>query len=85
MIESVKQIKTMKAIDLPHTFDILVGATEYPFELEQVDAHYVYMRSTSTDETVYIPRDAEVTILIPDTLDNAKWDLSLALMQDGLL
>ena len=85
MIESVKRIATMKASDLPPTFDVQVGLFAYPMELESMDAHYVYMRSTDTDETIYIPRDEMITILIPDTWDNAKWDISLALMTDGVL
>lgn len=85
MINSVKQIQTMKAIDLPHTFDVLVGQTSYPFELESADAHYVYMRSTDTDETIYIPRDEMITVLIPDTLENAALDIEMDLMQQGLL
>ena len=85
MIQSIKQIVTLKAEMLPPTFDILVGATEYPFELESMDSHYVYMLSTSTDEIVNIPRDEMITILVPDTWDNAKWDISLALMNEGIL
>lgn len=85
MIESIKEIRTMKACDLPPTFDILVGTTEYPFEIESMDSHYVYMISTSTDEIVNIPRDEMITILVPDTWENAKWDISLALMNDGIL
>jgi hypothetical protein len=85
MIDSVKQIVTLKASDLPPTFDIRIGAMEYPFELESMDAHFVYMRSTSTDETVNIPRDEMITILIPDTWENAKWDIALGLMQEGVL
>lgn len=85
MIQSIKQIVTIKAEMLPPTFDILVGATEYPFELESMDAHYVYMISTSTDEVVNIPRNEMITILVPDTWDNAKWDISLALMNEGIL
>lgn len=85
MIESVKQIATMKASDLPPTFDVQVGLFTYPMEIEGMDMHFVYMRSTDTDETIYIPRDEMITILIPDTWDNAKWDISLALMTDGVL
>jgi hypothetical protein len=85
MIDSVKQIVTVKAEMLPPTFDILVGATEYPFELESMDSHFVYMVSTSTNEVVNIPRDEMVTILVPDTWDNSKWDIGLSLMNQGIL
>lgn len=85
MIESVKQIATMKASDLPPTFDVQVGLFSYPMELESMDAQYVYIRSTDTDETIYIPRDEMITILIPDTWENAKWDISLGLMTEGVL
>ena len=85
MIESVKQIKTMKASDLPPTFDIQVGLFCYPMEVESMDATYVYMRSTDTDETIYIPRDEEIAILVPDTWDNAALDIELDLMQKGVI
>lgn len=83
MIESVKQIATMKAIDLPPTFDIRIGNQEFAMEVDSVDATYVYLRHG--DEIIYIPRDEMMTVLIPDTWDNAKWDISLALMQQGAL
>jgi hypothetical protein len=85
MIESVKQIQTMKACDLPHTFDILVGQTVYPFEIVDADNHFMYLRDIKGNEIVNVPNDYMMTVLIPDTLDNAKWDISLSLMQDGLL
>lgn len=85
MIDSIKHIQTVKASDLPPTFDVQVGLFTYPMELERMDAQYVYVRSTDTDETIYIPRDEMVTILVPDTWENAKWDISFALMQQGAL
>ena len=85
MITSVKQIKTMKAIDLPPTFDVQIGTFAYPMEVESVDANYVYMRSTDTNETVFIPCDEMITILVPDTWDNAALDIELDLMQKGLI
>jgi hypothetical protein len=85
MIETVKQIKTMKAVDLPPTFDVQIGTFAYPMEIERMDAHYVYMRSTDTDETIYIPKDEEITILVPDTWENAALDIEFDLMQQGLL
>ena len=85
MIQSIKQIVTIKAEMLPPTFDVLVGTTEYPFELESMDAHYVYMISTSTDEIVNIPRDEMITILVPDTMENAAMDIELDLMAQGIL
>ena len=85
MIESVKQIATMKAIDLPPTFDIRVGAMDYAFELDGMDESFVYMLCTTTNEIVNIPRDEMITILVPDTWENAKWDISLALMNEGIL
>lgn len=85
MITSVKQIKTMKAIDLPHTFDVRIGSIEYPFQIESVDANYVYAKSIKTNELVNIPVDETVTVLIPDTWENAALDIELDLMQQGLL
>jgi hypothetical protein len=85
MITSVKKIETMKAIDLPHTFDIRVGAIEYPFEIESVDTHYVYAKSLMTDELINIPADEMVTVLIPDTWENAALDIELGLMLEGLV
>jgi hypothetical protein len=85
MIESVKQIKTMKAIDLPDTFDIRVGTTEYPFEIVDWDLDYVYAKSIKTNEIVNIPAHEMVTVLIPDTWDNAALDIEFSLMQKGLI
>jgi hypothetical protein len=85
MITSVKQIKTMKAIDLPHTFDVRIGTTEYPFEIESVDANYVYAKSIKTNETVNIPIHEMVTVLIPDTWENASLDIEFDLMKEGLI
>ena len=85
MIDSIKEIRTVKACDLPPTFDIRVGAVEYAFEIDSMDTHYVYMLCTSTNEIVNIPRDEMITILVPDTWENAKWDISLALMNEGVL
>ena len=85
MIDSIKEIRTVKACDLPPTFDIRVGAVEYAFEIDSMDTHYVYMLCTSTNEIVNIPRDEMITILVPDTWENAKWDIALGLMEKGLI
>ena len=85
MIQSVKKIETVKASELPPTFDILVGSTVYPFEIESMDAHYVYMVETTSGDSVYIPRDEMVTILVPDTLENAAMDIELDLILQGIL
>lgn len=85
MIDSIKEIRTVKACDLPPTFDIRVGANEFAFELDGMDESFVYMLCTTTNEIVNIERDADITILVPDTWDNAKWDISLALMTEGML
>jgi hypothetical protein len=75
----------MKAIDLPHTFDVRIGTTEYPFEIESVDTNYVYAKSIKTNEIVNIPVHEMVTVLIPDTWDNAALDIEFDLMQKGLI
>ena len=85
MIESVKQIKTMKAIDLPDTFDIRVGTTEYPFEIVDWDLDYVYAKSIKDNQVVNIPVDEMVTVLVPDTWENAAVDIEFDLMQKGLV
>ena len=85
MIESVKQIKTMKAIDLPDTFDVRVGTTEYPFEIVDWDLDYVYAKSIKDNQVINIPVDEMVTILVPDTFDNAATDIEFDLMQRGLV
>ena len=85
MIESVKQIKTMKAIDLPDTFDVRVGTTEYPFEIVDWDLDYVYAKSIKDNQVVNIPADEMVTVLIPDTWENAAVDIEFDLMQKGLV
>jgi hypothetical protein len=85
MIESVKQIKTMKAIDLPDTFDIRVGTTEYPFEIVDWDLDYVYAKSIKDNQVINIPVDEMVTVLVPDTWENASVDIEFDLMQKGLV
>jgi hypothetical protein len=84
MIESVKQIVTVKAEDLPPTFDVRVGTLEIPLEVESMDDHYVYLIDDQ-GEVIYMPRQQKMTVLIPDTLENARLDIEFALMQDGLL
>jgi len=85
MIDSVKQIKTMRAMDLPDTFDIRVGTSEYPFEIVDWDIDYVYAKSIKDNQIINIPADEMVTVLVPDTWDNAALDIELDLMQQGLL
>jgi|DEB0MinimDraft_10_1074344.scaffolds.fasta_scaffold46385_1 hypothetical protein len=85
MIESVKQIKTMKAIDLPDTFDVRVGTTEYPFEIVDWDLDYVYAKSIKDNQVINIPVDEMVTVLVPDTWENAAVDIEFDLMQKGLV
>ena len=85
MIVSVKQIKTMKAIDLPDTFDVRVGTTEYPFEIVDWDLDYVYAKSIKDNQVINIPVDEMVTVLVPDTWENAAVDIEFDLMQKGLV
>jgi len=85
VIESVKQIKTMKAIDLPDTFDIRVGTTEYPFEIVDWDLDYVYAKSIKDNQVINIPVDEMVTVLVPDTWENAAVDIEFDLMQKGIV
>lgn len=84
-IDSVKAITTVKASDLPDHFDIRVGSREYPMIFEDTDGTFVYVYSIATDETINIPVDQMVTILIPDTWDNAALDISLDLMSKGII
>ena len=85
MIVSVKQIKTMRAMDLPDTFDVRVGTTEYPFEVIDWDLDYVYAKSIKDNQVVNIPADEMVTVLVPDTWENAAVDIEFDLMQKGLV
>jgi len=85
MIESVKQIKTMRAMDLPDTFDVRVGTTEYPFEIIDWDLDYIYAKSIKDNQVVNIPVDEMVTVLVPDTWENAAVDVEFDLMQKGLV
>jgi len=85
MIESVKQIKTMRAMDLPDTFDVRVGTTEYPFEIVDWDLDYIYAKSIKDNQVVNIPVDEMVTVLVPDTWENAAVDVEFDLMQKGLV
>ena len=82
MIDKVSEIRTVKASDLPPTFDIMVGTTIYPFELDFMDSVNVWMTDTTSGESVYLPRDADISILVPDTWDNAKWDIALSLIDE---
>ena len=85
MIESVKQIKTMKASDLPHTFDVRIGNTEYAMERNFDRSGKVWIHCTTTSEDIYISPNEMVTVLIPDTWENAALDIELDLMQEGLI
>ena len=85
MIDSVKQIKTMKAIDLPPTFDVLVGQTTYPMEMQCVERGFAYFLSTSDNMLLNVPADYEMTVLVPDTWENAALDIEMDLMQKGLV
>ena len=85
MIESVKKIETMRAMDLPDTFDVRVGTTEYPFEIVDWDLDYVYAKSIKDNQVVNIPVDEMVTVLVPDTFDNAAIDIEMDLMQKGVI
>ena len=72
-------------MDLPDTFDIRVGATEYPFEIVDWDLDYVYAKSIKDNQVVNIPVDEMVTVLVPDTWENAAVDIEFDLMQKGLV
>ena len=85
MIQSIKHVQTMKASDLPYTFDILVGSVEYPFETVDADNDFMYLRDIKGNEIVNVPNDCMMTVLVPDTLDNARFDIEFDLMQEGLL
>ena len=85
MIDSVKRIETMKASDLPPTFDVLVGQTTYPMELQGVERGFVYFLSTSDNMLLNVPADYEMTVLVPDTWENAATDIEFDLMQKGLI
>ena len=85
MIESVKKIETMRAMELPHTFDVRVGTTEYPFEVIDWDLDYVYAKSIKDNQVVNIPVDEMVTVLVPDTWENARFDVEFGLMQEGVI
>ena len=75
----------MKAIDLPDTFDVRVGTTEYPFEIIDWDLDYIYAKSIKDNQVVNIPVDEMVTVLVPDTWENAAVDVEFDLMQKGLV
>jgi len=75
----------MKAIDLPVTFDVRVGTTEYPFEIVDWDLDYVYAKSIKDNQVINIPVDEMVTVLVPDTWENAAVDIEFDLMQKGLV
>ena len=85
MIESVKQIVTMKANDLPPTFDVRIGNTEYAMERNPDRNGKVWMHCTTTSENLYVDPDVEITVLIPDTWENAALDIEFDLMQKGLI
>lgn len=91
MIDSVDRIETMKASDLPHLFAVLVGNRRYPMAVEFRGLGRVYVRSLSADnEIIRFDHDEEVTVLIPDSLDNPATNMemylslyNLGLMEEG--
>jgi hypothetical protein len=85
MIESVKQIKTMKAIDLPPTFDIQVGLFTYHMERSPDRDGKVWMHCSDTSENIHIDPNETISVLIPDTWENASVDIEFDLMQKGLV
>ena len=85
MIESVKKIETMKAIDLPPTFDVQVGPFTYPMELQGAQNGFVYFLSTSDRQLINVPEDYEMTVLVPDTWEHAAFDIEVSLMERGLV
>lgn len=87
MIESVKKIVTVKAVELPPVFDVRVGNVEYPFEIEFVTDNYVYMRDLMNNELVHIHVDESITILIPDSLNDpvTQMEIFLALHNEGVV
>lgn len=85
MIDSVKRIVTVKASDLPPCFDIRVHNVDYPFELEEVGEYLVYMKDLTSGESVYLNPNDLVTILVPDSWDNAALDIELDLMNRGMI
>lgn len=85
MIESIKEIRTVKAIDLPPTFDVLIGDEEYPMEIMNVDSEFVYVVSHRDSQVIHIPVNEIVSVLVPDTWENARYDIEFDLMKEGLL
>jgi len=85
MIDSVKQIKTMKAIDLPKTFDVLVGQTSFPMKFVAAERGFVYFISTADNQLINVPEDTEMTVLVPDTWEHAAFDIEVSLMERGLV
>jgi hypothetical protein len=85
MIDNISQIQVVKASDLPPTFDILVGTQTYRFEVAGMGDDVVWLHCTDTNESMWIDPNDEMSILIPDTWENAKWDISFDLMQRGAL
>lgn len=75
----------MKAIDLPPTFDVLIGDEEYPMEIMDVDFEFVYVVSHRDKQVIHIPVDEVVSVLVPDTWENARYDIEFDLMKEGLL
>ena len=85
MIESIKEIKTMKAIDLPPTFDVRVGLSSYRMERSPDRDGKVWMHCSDTSEDIHIDPDEIITVLVPDTWENARYDIQFDLMKEGLL
>ena len=85
MIESIKEIKTMKAIDLPPTFDVQVGLSSYRMERSPDRDGKVWMHCSDTSEDIHIDPDEIITVLVPDTWENARYDIEFDLMKEGLL
>jgi hypothetical protein len=85
MIDSVERIEIVKAIQLPPVFGILVGMESVYFEVVDTDATHIYFRELESGDLVNASHDMEMSIVVPDSWENAKWDIALGLMKENLI
>ena len=69
MIESIEKIVIVQAKDLPDIFTIAIGDERHTLTYSHEDSHSVYL-DTDHGVRLWLRKNEEIAILIPDSLDN---------------
>ena len=87
MITSVERIETVKAINLPPVFGILVGMTTYQFEVVDVDSTHIYFRELASGDLLNATHETELAITVPDSWNDPATQVavSVALLEQGVI